>query len=53
VLVADLVVLVTGSVAELTIAPRAPATGSVAAWTTPETVDVRPEIGDGWSPVAA
>ena len=47
VLVADPVVLVTGSVTELTMDPRVPVTGSVTAWRTPETAPVMPESGDG------
>jgi hypothetical protein len=44
---ADPVVLVTGSVTELTMDPRAPVTGSVTAWRTPVTAPVMPESGDG------
>ena len=47
------VVLVTGSVTELTMDPRVPVTGSVTPSMTPETVDVSPESNDGWPTVAA
>jgi hypothetical protein len=53
VLLTDPVALVTGSVTELMIDPRAPVTGSVTAWRAPDTVDVMPERGDTWPPVAA
>jgi hypothetical protein len=53
VLLTDPVVLVTGSVTVLMMDPRAPVTGSVTAWRAPDTVDVMPDSGDGWSPVAA
>jgi hypothetical protein len=47
-------VLVTGLVTELRMDPTAPVTGSVTAWTVPETVDVSPESNDGgWPTVAA
>jgi hypothetical protein len=42
-------------VTEFTTDPTVPVTGSLTAWTTPETVDVTPESSDGcgWLLVAA
>jgi hypothetical protein len=41
------------SLLELMMVPRVLVTGSVTAWTTPETADARPDSGSGSPPVAA